>query len=48
VALEIILQEKNYASQLVQYRDSFGRDDKVLITRCTKILKELAMKTNLE
>ncbi|CAD8084634.1 unnamed protein product [Paramecium primaurelia] len=45
VALDVMLQEKNYKNQLTKYRDELRREDKILVTKCTKALKELAMRS---
>ncbi|KAM3132701.1 hypothetical protein pb186bvf_015246 [Paramecium bursaria] len=47
-ALDVILQEKNYQKELYQYRDSLSREDKVLVSKCTKVLKELSIKSQPE
>ncbi|CAK85062.1 unnamed protein product (macronuclear) [Paramecium tetraurelia] len=39
VTLDVMLQEKNYKSQLVKYRDELRREDKIIT------LKELAMRS---
>lgn len=48
IALDVILQEKNYKENLTKYRDELRREDKILVTKCTKALKELAMRSHQE